>query len=98
MPPFLVREDEAVELVFDTAPLGNVLSHKADKLIVMFFLDHMQKLVSDDILHTGKRFLGELEIEQHACASVIAGTPTSLHLLYAPIARLHTDLPLPLRY
>ena len=58
-----MREDEAVELIFDTAPFRNVLSHKAHELVVVFFLDHMQELVNNDILHTGKRFLGELEIE-----------------------------------
>lgn len=93
-----MREDEAVELIFDAAPFRNVLGHKADKLVVMLFLDHVQELVSNDILHAGERLLGELEVEQHACAFVVAGAPTSFHLFDTPIARLDADLLLPLCY
>ena len=41
MLPLLMREDEAVQFVFDASPLWNVLGHQSDKLIVVLFLDHM---------------------------------------------------------
>ena len=83
IPPFLMRERQAVQYLPILPPIRHVNVHEAGESIVVPSLDQVREFVCNDVFEAWPRLLGEVSIQADVACGRITTSPLRSHSLSA---------------